>query len=124
MSPKIILRIIVILQSLICFSTLIFSDFYIDEISKKYDAEPTTIVTHLYFILIALSFALANITLFGSFLNNKGARVILLGVTIGTSIILITLLAFFFATPFRPPAFILFILLCITVLSFIILSKN
>jgi hypothetical protein len=124
MSPTIILRIIVVFQSLICFSSLIFSDFYIVEISKKYEAEPTTIVVHMYYLLVALSFALTNLTLFGSLTNNKEARMTLLGVAIGSTFILITLLGFFFATPFRPPAFILFLLLCISVLSFIFCQKT
>lgn len=124
MSPKKVIRILFICQLLICLSLLIFSDFYINEISKKYNTDQSKLTTHIYFILVSLGFALTNFNLFGSFLNNKGARLMLLANVIGSSIILITLILFFFTTPFRPPAFLLFFLLCISIICFIYYRKT
>lgn len=124
MGPKNILKIIVLFELLVCFSLLIFRDFYIVEISKNYKTDNSLIVIHMYFILCSLGFTIVILTLFASFLNNKSARLMLLGNTIAISVILITLFIFFFTTPFRPPAFILFFLLCITIISFIYYRKT
>lgn len=124
MNPKQIIKIIVVFELLICLSLLIFSDFFISEISKKYNTNQSILVTHMYFIMVSISFTVTNLSFFCSLLDNKGARLMLLANGIGSIIILITLLIFFFATPFRPPAFILFFLLCISIISFIYHRKT
>ena len=124
MNPKHILRILFAFQLVSCLSLLFLSDFYINEITKKYQTENSLIVNHLYFLLVTLSFSIITFTLVSSFLNNKGARLMLLATGISAFIILVALILFFFTTPFRPPVFFIFFLICIAIISVIYFRKT
>ena len=118
MTPKSILRILSIVQILVSLSVLVFNEFYLREITKAYQIENSIIVTHLFYIIILLCFTITTLTFTSSLLNNKGARIMLIANGIASTFILTGLFLLFFFTPFRPPLFILFILICFISLSF------
>ncbi len=118
MTPKSILRIPSIVQILVSLSVLVFNEFYLREITKAYQIENSIIVTHLFYIIIILCFTITTLTFTSSLLNNKGARIMLIANGIASTFVLLGLFLLFFFTPFRPPLFILFILICFISLSF------
>jgi hypothetical protein len=119
MNPKRILRILAFLEILLSISLFIFKEFYLTQITVAYEVERSILVTHLFYVIITLSLSISTLVLFSSYLNNKSARIMLLANGIGSCFILISLFLLFFFTPFRPPIFILFILICFIYLSFI-----
>lgn len=112
MNPKKLLFTIFVIQTIILIIAAIFPEKFMQEILPVFQGKSLDIIYQFYYILIMLGVSINIIIFFASQLSNKSARKLLLAISIYSTIMFATLLYLFFTSSLRPPASILFLLLC------------
>jgi len=126
MTSKKALKIISIGCFLLCCSVIFKPEFYIYELFHKiphFDILLPELKTYI-FICVACGINLSILIFYSSILPEENARTMLKGVSISFGLMTITLLSYFFTTPFRPPFFVLYLVLIFCFFAYSIAIKK
>ena len=126
MTSKKALKIISIGGLLQCLSVIITPEFYIYELFHKlphHDILLPELKTYI-FICVACGINLSILIFLASTLEEYNAKTMLKGVSLSFGIMTVTLFAYFFSTPIRPPYFILYLVLIFCILAFVVANKK
>lgn len=126
MTSKKALKIISIGAFLQCIAVVIFPDFYVYELFHglpHYDILLPELKTYIL-ICVACGINISVLIFLSGTLPEDYARTMLKGVAFSFAIMTITLFAYFFSTPIRPPYFVLYLVLIFCIYAFAISTEK
>jgi len=126
MTSKKALKIISIGGLLQCCSVIFYPEFYIYELFHRlphYDILLHELKTNVL-ICVACGVNLSILTFLAGTLTEENAQTMLKGVSISFGLMTVTLFAYFFLTPIRPPYFVLYMVLIFCIFAYLIANKK